>query len=179
MLTTLSAETILRAQEGQPEQLGLIYQRYHRSIFRYLYYRVGNQQLAEDLTADVFLRMIHSLRDYRLQGPPFQAWLFRIARNLAVDHFRRTYSHQVVKLSETQPDVVDTELLVERNLTSEQLQHALTQVSEEQRDVIVMRFILGMSLTETAQAIHRSEDAVKGLQRRGLMTLRKIFDRNK
>jgi RNA polymerase sigma-70 factor (ECF subfamily) len=172
MLQTLPAETILRAQQGHLDPLSAIYQHYHQSIFRYLYYRVGDQQTAEDLTSDVFLRMVRSLAGYRLQGIPFQAWLFRIARNIAIDHFRQHRAHPAVELPENQPEPATTEQTIERRLTSERLQHALTQLHEEQRDVIVMRFVLGMNLAETAQTIHRSEDAVKGLQRRGLMALK-------
>jgi RNA polymerase sigma-70 factor (ECF subfamily) len=172
MLQSLPAETILHAQQGQPGPVSELYQYYHPSIFRYLYYRVGDQQTAEDLTADVFLRMVRSLGEFRWHGVPFQAWLFRIARNIAVDHFRRSRAHPAVELPETHPDSKTTEQIIEHGLTSERLQQALRQLNEEQREVIIMRFVLGMSLAETAQTIHRSEDAVKGLQHRGLMALK-------
>jgi len=175
MLNTLPAKTILDAQRGHSDQLTAIYQHYHLSIFRYLYYRVGDRQTAEDITSDVFVRMIRSLDNYRLQGIPFQAWLFRIARNLAIDHFRRTNGHDSVEFDDQEHVETSPEHLVERSLTSERLQQALAEINEQQRDVIVMRFVLGMSINETAQAVHRSEDAVKGLQRRGLMTLRECL----
>lgn len=172
MLPISFPEILLGARQGHTEPVSALYQHYHPAIFRYLYYRVGDQQTAEDLTAEVFLRMVRSLGEFRAQGVPFHAWLFRIARNLAVDHFRRTHTQSAVELPESHPDGATTEHLVELTLTSERLQQALTQLNEEQREVVTLRFILGMSLVETAQAIHRSEDAVKGLQRRGLMALR-------
>ncbi|MFZ6027246.1 MAG: sigma-70 family RNA polymerase sigma factor [Chloroflexota bacterium] len=172
MLPTLPNETIVQAQQGHAEPVGAIYRHYHQRIFRYLYYRVGDQQTAEDLTSEVFLRMVRSLSEFRLEGTPFQAWLFRIARNIAIDHFRVSQAHPTAQLAEAHPAPTNLERIVERSLTSERLQAALAQIAEEQREVIVMRFVLGMNLAETAQAIHRSEDAVKGLQRRGLMALK-------
>lgn len=172
MLQTLPTETILSAQQGHAEPVSAIYRYYHQRIFRYLYYRVGDQQTAEDLTSDVFLRMVRSLNEFHVEGAPFHAWLFRIARNIAIDYFRLSRTRPTVELPEAQPASANTERIVEQSLTSESLQRALIQINEEQREVIIMRFVLGMNLAETAQAIHRSEDAVKGLQRRGLMALK-------
>jgi RNA polymerase sigma factor (sigma-70 family) len=86
MLNTVDPNTILGAQAGRPEQVTALYEHYHAGIYRYLYYRVGDRQTAEDLTSEVFLRMIRNLKGYRLQGSmgPFQAWLFQIAHNLAM-----------------------------------------------------------------------------------------------
>ena len=152
-----------------------LYEHYHAGIFRYLYYRVGDRQTAEDLTSEVFLRMIRNLGGYRLQGSsaPFQAWLFQIAHNLATDHFRRTSNHPQVTLAEhlasadPEPDAG-----VERRLTHEHLRLALSRLNEDQRDVVVLRFVVGLPITEVAHTLHKSDDAVKGLQRRGLSALR-------
>ena len=175
MLTPIDIDTIRGAQAGRPEQVTALYEHYHASIFRYLYYRVGDRQTAEDLTSEVFLRMIRNLAGYRLQGSsaPFQAWLFQIAHNLATDYFRRSSIHPQVELAEQMaggdppPDAG-----IEHRLANEHLYQALTRLNEDQRDVVVLRFMVGLPITEVARTVHKSVDAVKGLQRRGLSALR-------
>ena len=175
MLNTIDTNIILGAQAGRPDQVTALYEHYHAGIFRYLYYRVGDRQTAEDLTSEVFLRMIRNLGAYRLQGSSasFQAWLFQIAHNLATDHFRRASSHPQVNLTEDlaaadpAPDAG-----VERRLNHDHLHQALARLNEDQRDVVLMRFVVGLPITEVARALHKSEDAVKGLQRRGLFALK-------
>jgi RNA polymerase sigma-70 factor (ECF subfamily) len=170
-------DVILRAQQGDTAKIGVLFQRYHQSVFRYLYYRVNDLHTAEDLTSEVFLRMLRALPDYRLQGVSFQAWLLQIARNLSVDHFRKSASHPNVEIQEnlvaSGPDPAAT---AESSLTSESLRLALGQLPSEQREVIIFRFILGMPITEVASVLKRSEDSVKGLQRRGLIALREHLD---
>jgi RNA polymerase sigma-70 factor (ECF subfamily) len=175
MLTTIDVNTILGAQAGQPDQVTALYEHYSTGIFRYLFYRVGNRETAEDLTSEVFLRMLRNLSAYRVQSSaaPFQAWLFQIAHNLATDHFRRTSSFPQTSLTE---DVAAAdpapETHVEHRLTQELLHRALSRLNWDQRDVVILRFIVGLPILEAARALHKSEDAVKGLQRRGLSALR-------
>ena len=168
---------IIRAKEGDTDAIGELYECHRLGVFRYLYYRTGDAQTADDLTSEVFLRMIYSLSGYRLQGVAFQAWLFQIAHNLLNDHYRKMSVRNHIKLEET---VVDDPQIppsrpVENSLNSMTLQKALDRLSVDQRDVIVMRFITGMPISEVAQALHTSEDAVKGLQRRALTTLRDVL----
>jgi RNA polymerase sigma-70 factor, ECF subfamily len=172
-LQEVTNEVILQAQQGDAAQIGVLFQQHHRKVFRYLFYRVNDLQTAEDLTSEVFLRMLRSLPNYRLQGVSFQAWLFQIAHNLAIDHFRRTASHPNVELQENLvASDPDPDTSVDRNLTSENLSKALVDIPEEQREVVVLRFIAGLPIAEVAAALNRSEDSVKGLQRRGLAALR-------
>lgn len=173
----ITNDVILKAQQGDTAKIGVLFQRYHQSVFRYLYYRVNDLHIAEDLTSEVFMRMLRALPDYRFQGVSFQAWLFQIARNLSVDYFRRASSHPNVELQEnlvgSDPDPAAT---AENSLASESLRKALAQLPSEQREVLVLRFILGLPITEVALVLKRSEDSVKGLQRRGLITLRERLD---
>jgi RNA polymerase sigma-70 factor (ECF subfamily) len=175
MLTTIDTNIIRGAQAGQPEQVSALYEHYHAGIFRYLYYRVGDHQTAEDLTSEVFLRMIRNLGRYRLQdsSAPFQAWLFQIAHNLAADHFRQASHHPQVTLNE---DLAAADLApdarVEGRLSHANLRQALDRLNDDQRDVVVLRFVVGFPIAEVARVLHKSEDAVKGLQRRGLSALR-------
>jgi RNA polymerase sigma-70 factor (ECF subfamily) len=174
METTL----IARAQEGEDAAVGELYDRYREQVFQYLYYRVGDSQTAEDLTAEVFLRAMEALPRYRSQGTPFRAWLFQIARNLAVDHYRRAGRRRHVVLTDRIPHQGATpEESVESRLTSARLYRALQRLKDSQREVIVLRFVVDLPIAEVAQALGRSEDSVKGLQRRGLKVLRQTLQK--
>jgi RNA polymerase sigma-70 factor, ECF subfamily len=167
---------IERARQGDNEAISDLYQQHHQSIFRYLYYRIGDASIAEDLTSEVFIRMIRSLPGYQNQETPFLAWLFRIAHNLSVDYFRKTNTLNLVPLEETLMNASDDlNKAFDRSLTSQRLAQALQNLSVDQRDVIVLRFVAGMPIVEVAQSLSKSEDAVKGLQRRGLAALRQIL----
>ena len=176
MLEILNPDLIRRAQDGETIVVSEIYDRYQRGIFRYLYYRVGDQQTAEDLTSEVFLRMIEKLSNYQGQRTSFQAWLFQIARNLSIDHYRRMSVRKNVQLEEEIPGPGWEPLeLIDRDLTSEKLSQALGELPDNQRDVIVMRFVVGMPIGEVAEILHKTEDSIKGLQRRALLALREIL----
>ncbi len=172
----IQTDLILRARDGDPAVIGAIYERFRLSVFRYLYYRIGDRQAAEDLTSDVFLRMIRSIPAYRPRNVTFQAWLFQIARNIAIDHYRKMKFRNHAELEEdmaAREDDLDTS--IDRSLTHKHLKNALAQLTEDQRDVIVLRFVASMPIAQVAQTLHKSEDAIKGLQRRGLMALREIL----
>jgi RNA polymerase sigma-70 factor, ECF subfamily len=172
-----SYDLIARAQRGSPEHTGLLYSRYYQAIYRYLYYRTGNSQIAEDLTGEVFLKMVQALPSYRFENTPFQAWLFQVARNLAIDHYRRVSGHPAVAIDENlDSDDGDLENTVDLHLSSSSLAQALGQLEETQRDVVVLRFIEQMPIAEAALVLHKSEDAIKALQRRGLKALRRLLD---
>ncbi|MGW8143335.1 MAG: RNA polymerase sigma factor [Anaerolineales bacterium] len=172
----LNGDLIRRAQEGEPSVVGEIYERYQRGIYRYLYYRIGDLHTAEDLTSEVFLRMIEKLPNYSGHSLAFRAWLFQIARNLSIDHYRRMSVRKNVQLVEEHPEGKDEPLeMITKELTSQKLYHALVKLPENQRDVIVMRFVVGMPVREVAETLHKSENSVKGLQRRALKSLRETL----
>jgi RNA polymerase sigma-70 factor (ECF subfamily) len=176
MLKIVDPDLIVRAQRGETKVITSLYERFHPDIFRYLYYKVGDIQTAEDLTSEVFLRMLQALPGYRMQKVPFQAWLFQIARNLVIDHYRSMNRRNHIQLDENITAGGDNlAATVERGLNGENLRRALTHLSDDQRDVILMRFVSGMPIAQVAQALHKSEDAVKGLQRRALVALRQIL----
>jgi RNA polymerase sigma-70 factor (ECF subfamily) len=173
----VNTELIHRAQEGDEAMIAALYEHFNGGIFRYLFYRVGERQTAEDLTSEVFVRMLRFIAGFHPPSSTFQAWLFQIARNVANDHFRKMGTHPVSELSETIPAGNDSmDETVDHRLTTAQLRQAVLLLNENQRDVIVLRFISGMPIAEVAQALNKSEDAVKGLQRRALMTLRRILE---
>jgi RNA polymerase sigma-70 factor (ECF subfamily) len=166
-----------RAKRGDTDAISKLYECHQVGIYRYFYYRTGDTQVADDLTSETFLRMINSLSGYQYQGVAFQAWLFQIARNLLNDYYRKMGVRNDTELEENimEDPHTPSSRPVEHALNSVMLQKALNELSVDQRDVIVMRFITGMPISEVAQALDRSEDAVKGLQRRALATLRDVL----
>lgn len=182
MTYTVPGSIITSAQQGNPEATGALYNRYHQGIYRFLYYRTGNPQIAEDLTSDVFLKMVQALPRYHYDSISFPAWLFQIARNLAIDYYRRSNSHPTSALAEdVDSPEPDLESAIDFHLTCRGLADALARLDENQRDVILLRFVEGMPIAETASVLHKSEDAVKALQRRGLTALRftlNLYEKN-
>jgi RNA polymerase sigma-70 factor, ECF subfamily len=164
------------AQNGSPEAFGLLYRLHHPAIFRYLFFRTGDRQTAEDLTGEVFLKMVQAINGFSGGQPAFRAWLFQIARNLSIDHLRKIQAHPNQTLGEELPAPgLDPEHSTEMNLNEAGLRAALIRLSNDQKDVILMRFIEGLPLAETARTLHKSEDAIKGLQRRALAALREAL----
>ncbi|WP_232679655.1 sigma-70 family RNA polymerase sigma factor [Nocardioides sp. R-C-SC26] len=166
------------ARGGDSEAFGQLYDHYHASVYRFLYYRTRSATIAEDLTSDTFFRALRSMTTFRWQGKDFGAWLMTIARNLATDHFKASRT----RLELTTDDMGDhddatdgPETAVLSSLTNELLLQALTQLPTEQRDCLVMRFLQGMSIAETADVLGRSEGAVKQLQLRGVRNLAKLM----
>lgn len=166
---------VAHAQAGDKDALGELYDRYHESIYRFILIRVGHQPLAEDLTGEVFFRMLDGLPRYRMIGIPFNAWLYRIARNLLTDHYRKEGRLGMTTLDEAEGKGLEQEnpsLTLEHKLTLEKLQRALSTLERTEADVIVLRFLAGQSLKEAAQTLDKSIGAIKALQHRGLVALR-------
>ena len=178
MRDSSDAELISRAQRGEVNAIGWLYDRHRESIFRYLWIRLDDRQLAEDLTGDVFMRMLDALPRYRQKGLPFRAWLYRIAHNLVIDHFRKMNHQTAVSLEVAEELGTDDEpgQTIEQRQLTEQLLAALMRLEPTQSEVITMRFLAGLSLQETALALGKTEAAVKALQYRGLNGLRRALE---
>jgi len=166
------------ARTGDKEAFGLLYDHYHVSVYRFLYYRTRSQTLAEDLTSETFFRALRSMNNFRWQGRDFGAWLMTIARNLTTDHFKagRTRLEMTTEDMSAHDDTTEgPETSVIASLTNEILVEAMKGLPNEQRDCLVMRFLQGMSIAETALALGRSDGAVKQLQLRGVRNLAKLM----
>jgi RNA polymerase sigma-70 factor (ECF subfamily) len=166
------------AQGGDTEAFGQLYDRYVTGVFRYVYFRVGNSQLAEDLTAETFLRALRSLHTFQWKGKDFAAWLTTIARNLINDHFksRRVRSEFSTDAFPDRADVrrgPDEDVLA--MLSNEALMQAVASLPADQRDCVLMRFVQELSIAETAQVLDRSEGAIKQLQLRAVRSLAKML----
>lgn len=179
------AELVQRAQNGRSgtaqgaEAIAELYNRYHENIFYYIWSRVSNPQLAEDLTGDVFLRMVTNLPSYRSTAAPFPAWLFRIARNLVIDHARKAGTRKELPLDDHTDHIKEEDSLteiVDQNLTIEQVQVALQELNPLRRDVIILRFIVGLSLKEVASLLDKTVGSIKVAQHRAVKELRVILE---
>ena len=144
------------ARGGDKEAFGLLYDHYQPSVYRFLYYRTRSATLAEDLTADTFFRALRSMNNFRWQGRDFGAWLMTIARNLTTDHFKagRTRLEMTTEDMSLHDDATEgPESAVLAGLTNEVLLTALTELPTEQRECLIMRFLQGLSIAETAQSL--------------------------
>ena len=175
MLDSSDVDLVRRAQAGDVNAVGELYDRHHEHIFRYVWLRVHDNRSAEDLTGEIFVRMVASLPDYRPTPVPFRAWLYRVAHNLVVDHFRRESGHVLVSLDLAEGlhgESDNPASIIERRLTLERVQRALAGLDPSQREVVILRFLVGLPLREVALALGKTVVAVKSLQHRGLMALR-------
>jgi RNA polymerase sigma-70 factor (ECF subfamily) len=167
-----------RARELDPAALEVLYDRYAPKISSYLYRRLGDPDLAEDLAAQVFLRMLEALRKNQGWTTSFSGWLYRIAHNLVVDHFRRSSRAVKVPLDDA-PPLLSAEgnpvEITDRSLARERLLVAIEQLTHEQATVVSMRFLQEQSISEVACALGKSEGAVKALQYRAVAALRHLL----
>lgn len=176
--STPEFETLNLAIKGDAAAIAGIYDSYHEKIFRFLRSQVGDHQMAEDFTGEVFLRMLNALPKYKPTSIPFQSWLFRIARNLLIDYHRTEKKRLPVSLETIhQKKAPEGEPEGAFNLKSvqEQLLSALSELPEEQREVLVLRFLVELPIKEVSEIMEKTEAAVKALQHRGLAALRFTF----
>ena len=162
-----------RAQAGDRESLGTLYSFYFPRVYRYVAGRVRSTQDAEDVTEEVFLRMVANLKRFEWRGPPFGAWVFRIARNEVISHARRQRRRGApAPLPEAMPDDrQDHVAAYELQATIEVVREATAKLPPAQRDVISLRFGAGLSVAETAEALGKTQNNVKVLQHKAIARL--------
>jgi len=163
-----------RAKKGDQNAFAQIYEEYFDRIYRYIAVRLGDRTEAEDLTEQVFLNTLESIKSFKWKGTPFSAWLFRIAHNQIVDYHRKMSKRQNLPLDEAiLSGGVDTAAAAELNLKMDDLKVAMTKLTDLQRQVIVLRFTSGLSIMETAKSLGKKDGAVKALQHSAVAALRK------
>jgi len=166
---------VLQAKSGDSDAFGILYDRYLDLVYRYIYYRVGSHPLAEDLTSETFLRALRRISDFTWQGRDFGAWLVTIARNLVTDHFKSGR----YRLEVTTGDVLDVpmdgahipENAVVTAIINDRVLRAVRDLNPEQQECVVLRFLHGLSLAETALIMGKKSGAIKALQFRAIKTL--------
>ncbi len=175
-------DVVQRAQQGDAEAFGEIYDCYLDTVYRYIFFRVGSKTLAEDLTSETFLRALRRISSVTWQGRDLGAWLVTIARNLIADHYKSGRNRLELATDElVAEDHIDQsvngqpEAQVIDRLTNQTLLEAVTELGEEQRECIVLRFLDGLSVSETAQAMGKNDGAIKALQYRAVRTLARLL----
>jgi len=158
------------------DRLAGLYEEYYDRIAHYVYVRIGNRAEAEDIAGEVFLKALKSLKSYREQGVPMQGWLFRIAHNLTVDYLRKMDKRRTVPIDSVvllgSDNPADT---AEKNIEFERVTQAMKQLTTEQREVINLRFLGGLTSREVGDILNKSDGAVREMQRAAMEKLRGIM----
>jgi RNA polymerase sigma-70 factor (ECF subfamily) len=169
-------QLIERAQRGDRAAISELYRRHVDTIYRYIHLRVGDPIVAEDLTAEVFLKMLEGLGKYHYTGVPLIAWLYRIARARTADHWRRARRRQETALSDQIAAAgADPDAIVSARSERVDLAAALRRLTDDQQQVIILRFVEEMSLAQAAAVMGKSVGAVKALQHRALSSLARLL----
>ena len=168
-------QLVSRAQAGDREALEELYLEHFDRIYSYLHITVGNRHDAEDLTTQTFLKMLESIARFEWGNAPFSAWLFRIAHNLAMDHFRARRRWQPEEEVPEPAGAVESSAEEEaiRALSGESMLDLIEDLSDEQRQVLILKFVFDFSNAEAATVLDKTEGAVKSLQHRALASLQK------
>jgi RNA polymerase sigma-70 factor (ECF subfamily) len=172
-LKTSEDAVIRRAQALDPGALAELYDRHFDGIYRYLFTRLRHQADAEDLTEQVFLKMVDSIQRYRPRGVAFSSWLYRIAHNLLVDRYRRA-GKEAVELSRDLRDYrpqADPAAMAQSSEDRRRLFAAIQRLTPEQQQVITMRYIDNLEVEEIARLTHRRAGAIHSMQHRALASL--------
>jgi RNA polymerase sigma-70 factor, ECF subfamily len=166
-------QLIQQARHGDSEAFAALYRASVQPIFRYIAHRVNDPQLAEDLTADVFTRALKSMAAYQEQGRPFLAWLYRIAHARVVDYYRRADRRPLESDLDAEPIPVEADMDQQllRRQAAKGLRAAIADLTEDQQQVVILRFIEGHRIEVVAQLMGKNANAIKALQHRALRTL--------
>lgn len=166
------------AQDGDGEAFGQLYDAYSDTVYRYIYYRVSNKPLAEDLTSETFLRALRRISTFTWQGRDFGAWLVTIARNLVADHFKSSRyrlevpTGEMLDSDQTESSPEDSVLAY---LSNKALLDAVCQLNSQQQECVTLRFLHGLSVAETAKIMGKNDGAIKTLQYRAIRTLARLL----
>jgi RNA polymerase sigma-70 factor (ECF subfamily) len=168
-----------RAQQGDRDALEELYLIHFDRIYSYLHVSVGNRHDAEDLTTQTFLKMLESIGKFRWQSAPFSAWLFRIAHNLAMDHFRATRRWQPEEEPpEPEPDdTTSAEAGALESIGRKSMLELIEDLSPEQQQVLTLKFVFNFANAEAATILGKTEGAIKSLQHRALVSLQKQLEK--
>ena len=153
-----------------------LFEEYYDKVVRYIYIRISDQPEAEDLAGEVFLKALKSMGSYRGSAEQLRFWIFKIARNIVIDHYRKMSKRKTVNLDDVEiADGTNVEEMAEQRLQIGELTKAMKQLTEAQREVIGLRFFAGLSSAETAQVLGKSSGAVREMQCDAIQRLRKLM----
>jgi RNA polymerase sigma-70 factor (ECF subfamily) len=170
---TPEIQLIQKATAGDADAFARLYDTYVDEVYRFVYYRVSDEDTAEDLTSQIFFKAWDNLHRYQVRGSPFKAWLFQIARNLVIDYYRTR--KEVLPLEPhalLEPDpAANVSEKVEQRLEAERLRNLLQGLTDDQREVLTLKYINGLSTKEIAKVMKKGQGAIRALQMRGLQAL--------
>jgi RNA polymerase sigma-70 factor (ECF subfamily) len=175
----MNAELLLeRAHQMDTQALAQVHDRYYPAVYRYVRYRLDNEQVVEDISADVFLRLLDHLHHRKGEIHDLRAWLLGTASNLVNDHLRQKYRRPTENIEEHEwiPSNDDLHQTAEQNESQNAVRDAMNHLTREQQHVLALRFSQGFSVEETAQTMNKTAGAVKVLQFRALAAIRKLLD---
>jgi RNA polymerase sigma-70 factor (ECF subfamily) len=170
---------VVQRAKSDPEAFGLLYECYVSTIYNYIYYRVGNQHDAEDLTARTFHRALNHIGRYVDRGAPFSAWLYRIAHNLVANWHRDQSRRKIISLEDIKLSVQrrkGPDQVAEQQEEKDQLLAVIRRLPSDRQQLLILKFVEGMSNAEIGELMGRSEGAIKSLYHRTLLSLREMFD---
>ncbi len=170
-------QLIREAQAGKQQAFAALYDQNQAAVYTYIYYRVNDQETAEDLTAEVFVRMVDKIGRYKPQGKPILAWLYTIARNQLTDHYRQTGKATWMPMDDSLADTCNPAAKTETQLTANCLQTALSHLTDDQQQVIIGKFVEDRSNANVASLLGKTEGSVKSLQHRALAALRRAVEK--
>jgi RNA polymerase sigma-70 factor (ECF subfamily) len=172
-------ELVARGQQGDRDALEELYLIHFDRIYSYLHVSVGNRHDAEDLTTQTFLKMLEKIGSFKWQSAPFSAWLFRIAHNLAMDHFRSRRRWQPEEEVPEPPgdEEPSAELVAMQTIGRESMLKLIERLSTEQQQVLTLKFVFNLPNAEVAAILDKTEGAIKSLQHRALVSLQKQIHR--
>ena len=175
----MSAEEGNRTTENKYDneiKLAGLYDEYNDKIARYAYTRIGDRADAEDIAGEVFLRALKSIKSYKERGVPMHAWLFKIAHNLVIDHLRKTAKRKTVSIDTVQIETdADPATITDTNIEFEKVTVAMRQLTQEQREILKLRFFGGLPSKEVGNILNKSDGAVREMQRSAIERLRELL----
>jgi RNA polymerase sigma-70 factor (ECF subfamily) len=171
-------ELVARLKANDDEAYREVVARYGDPLYGYIYSITGDHHLSEDVISETYLRMVEKIDTYTFYGAPFKSWLYRIAHNLAINALKRArHTVGAEEIERIAPQVDDPAATIVARVEAEELRAALAELTEEQQQVVLLRFVAGQSNSEVAQALDKTENAIKQMQFRALRSLGRLLER--
>ncbi|MDI6734251.1 MAG: sigma-70 family RNA polymerase sigma factor [Patescibacteria group bacterium] len=164
------------AISGKASAFGLLYDKYHAQIYRFIYLKVSHREEAEDLTHQVFLNAWQNIKKYEFKGFPFSSWLYQIARNQVIDHYRTKKSNidiEDIKEIKNDDDTLDNQ--VNRNYEIEKVKNVIQNLNPEHQDIIIMKFVEELTSQEISKILNKPQSTIRVIQHRAVKNLRNML----